>query len=509
MSVAWTCELDLDGIRRLAERLSLGLRPGDLIALRGPVGAGKTTFARALIASLGGVEEVPSPTFALVESYDGGRVPLTHFDLYRLNAEREVAELGLDDALRDGVAMVEWPERASSLLPPDRLDIDLRETGDPNRRQVTIAGQGDWAPRAERVRQLSDFLATTRWSDAPIAFLQGDASSRAYARLRSGDESTILMDAPRRPDGPPVRNGKPYSAIAHLAEDSRSFVAVAEALHEAGLSVPRIHAFDPEQGFILVEDLGDRLFATELAQGSPMRDLYGAATEVLVRLAGWPPPQGLPLPDGSVLTLPTYDLPAYRIEIELLLDWLWPALHEGEPASPTMREEFLSLWAPHLDAVAANAEGWALRDYHSPNLLWLPERTGIGRVGLIDFQDAVVGPLAFDLVSLLQDARLDVPAGLEADLLAHYCRRRCDLDGSFSSDLFQTLYAILGAQRNTKILGIFARLARRDGKRGYLKHMPRIAGYLARNLAHPELAGLADWYRRHLPSADRLAALPV
>ena len=148
-----------------------------------------------------------------------------------------------------------------------------------------------------------------------------------------------------------------------------------------------------------------------------------------------------------------------------------------------------------------------LRDYHSPNLMWLPEREGIRRVGILDFQDALSGPLAYDLVSLLQDARLDVPEALEREQLARYCAARGAQSQQFSSDQFVALYATLGAQRNSKILGIFARLAKRDGKRGYLAHIPRVARYLERDLAHPALAELRRFYARELPSAADLPPL--
>jgi aminoglycoside/choline kinase family phosphotransferase len=141
--------------------------------------------------------------------------------------------------------------------------------------------------------------------------------------------------------------------------------------------------------------------------------------------------------------------------------------------------------------------------------MWLPARRGLSRVGLLDFQDALLGPAAYDLVSLLQDARLDAPEALEAELLARYCAARAAREKQFSSDKFRILYATLGAQRNSKILGIFARLAKRDGKRGYLSHIPRVARYLERNLAHPALGALRAWYAREIPPAGRLPALQV
>jgi aminoglycoside/choline kinase family phosphotransferase len=170
-------------------------------------------------------------------------------------------------------------------------------------------------------------------------------------------------------------------------------------------------------------------------------------------------------------------------------------------------EEFIGLWQPLLHEAAQADRGWVLRDFHSPNLMWLPERKGVKRVGLLDFQDALAGPTAYDLASLLQDARVDVPEALEAELLDRYCAARGARDPHFSSEQFRTLYATLGAQRSCKILGIFARLAKRDGKRGYLSHLPRVARYLERNLAHPGLAALRSWHARELLSLDQLPPL--
>jgi hypothetical protein len=162
----------------------------------------------------------------------------------------------------------------------------------------------------------------------------------------------------------------------------------------------------------------------------------------------------------------------------------------------------MELWQPLFARLGRQPEGWVLRDFHSPNLVWLPERDGARRAGLLDFQDALRGSPAYDLVSLLEDARLDVPAALEDELLAYYLGRR-EADPAFDGAEFRFAYAALGVQRNTKILGIFARLAMRDGKRTYLRHIPRIWRYMARGLAHPDLSGLARWFDRYLPDAIR------
>ena len=506
MSANWSLDgVDLVELDRLAQLLALVLKPGDVIAVSGPLGAGKTSFARFLLARLGVEGEVPSPTFSLVQAYASPRFIVHHCDFYRLEP-RELAELGLDDLLPSSVTIVEWPERAGDWLPADRLDIAMDETAEPYRRRMVLTGHGNWAPRLARLRALSDFIATTPYAEAAAEYLQGDASTRAYARLVLPDRSAILMNAPRQPDGPPIRDGKPYSALVHLAEDITPFVAVGHELRRRGLAAPAIYAFDLDQGFLLIEDLGDKVFGAEIARGTKLEDLYAPAVDVLLAMVSEPSPSLLPIEGYAPYRLPPYDAEALLTEASLLTDWFWPALH-GRPTPEEVRKAYIGLWRPLLEQAAAADNTLILRDYHSPNLMWLPERADLQQIGILDFQDALQGPAAYDLVSLLQDARLDVPEALEAKLLARYCAARSASDRQFSSDQFGVLYATLGAQRNSKILGIFARLAKRDGKRGYLAHIPRVARYLERNLAHPALAPLRDWYANELPPLHKLPPL--
>jgi len=492
-----------EALQRLVKDIAIALEPGDLVTLSGDLGAGKTTFARALIRHLAGdpAIEVPSPTFTLLQSYELPRFPLVHADLYRISGTSELAELGFEDLPAGTVTLLEWPDRAAGLLPPDRLDIafTLAPQLGLEHRNVLITGYGSFDARAQRLAALRKFLDQSAYGDAERAPLTGDASTRAYERLALEGRRTILMNAPRRADGPPVRNGRPYSAIAHLAEDVKPFVALANGLRERGFSAPEIYAVDLAGGFLVLEDLGDQTVVAG-DPPAPIETCYQAAVDVLIALHRLDLPGTLPVAPGTEHVMPSYDMDALLIEAELLLDWYLP--YRGVPVSASARETFLALWREALTPAVAAPRTWVLRDFHSPNLLWLPERADIGRVGILDFQDALMGPSAYDVASLLQDARVDVSDDLEVELLGRYVRALRETNQSFDVADFVTIYSTLAAQRATKILGIFARLDRRDGKPQYLRHLPRVWGYLRRSLAHPALALLDSWYMAHVPQPD-------
>lgn len=506
-------DLSENDVIRLADEMAFFLQPGDTLCLEGDLGAGKSTFARALIRALSGdpALDVPSPTFTLTQSYETPRFDVAHFDLYRLTNPDELDELGLEAALTRGIAVIEWPSRGADRIPQETVTLLLEEGDSENLRTITIQSASSLAERLQRFAAIGKFVEAAGWGgpETRLVYLQGDASPRRYARLTKTDGAhALLVDSPRRPDGPPIREGKSYSAIAHLAEDVTAFVAIADALREAGVSTPEILAEDLDQGLLIIEDFGDRVLGPEVQRGADQKSLWLRATDTLIALQAVPPPRHMPLSDGTDFTLPDADEGVLEIEAQLLLDWYWPALH-GSPAPEAARDEFTDEWRRIFERVLKQPPSWLLRDYHSPNLIALDDRAPPRDVGIIDFQDALRGPAAYDLVSLLQDARIDVPEALEGVLLDHYIAATTKRDTAFDAREFRFAYAALGAQRNTKILGIFARLAMRDGKRQYLAHLPRIWGYLQRNLRHEGLQTLSAWYDRNLPPKLRTQPLKI
>ena len=497
------------GLISLAQKLSCLLSNGDTLFLNGDLGAGKSTFARALIRSLAEDEEleVQSPTFPLLIPYQTKRAEISHYDLYRLCDNSEVEELGLYDELNDRITLIEWPEQlGENHNINDRFEILLEETdqseGEEDNRLLTIKGYGQVKDKSERFFKILSFLEGTEWSEANWQFLQGDASTRSYIRLKNGASNALLMNAPPQPDGPPIRDGKPYSQIAHLAEDMTSFVGVSNALIEAGLSAPKVHKYNIEEGVLLINDLGDnQLYHMITEEGANQQTLYETAIDILCELRCHPP-KSMPVGD-KLYELPALSNEALSIEAELVIDWYWPKLKNSQ-----VTEEELALyqkvWEKSFDELKLNNNHWVLRDFHSPNLMHLPEQRGVKSLGIIDFQDAVLGSAAYDVVSLCQDARITVPEDVEQHLLTRYLETAKQKDSSFDEADFLKCYAILGAQRASKLLGIFVRLAVRDGKTHYLAHIPRIWEYLERNLKHPHLNDIFNWYETNFPAELRI-----
>ncbi|MEP2029771.1 MAG: phosphotransferase [Paracoccaceae bacterium] len=337
----------------------------------------------------------------------------------------------------------------------------------------------------DRRQDIDTFLAGAGWENANRSPLAGDASSRRYERLQQiGGDRAVLMDAP-----------------PEAGEDVRPFVHIAQYLQSIGLSAPEVLATDETQGFLLLEDLGDALFARVFeTEPSLQAQLYLAATDVLLWLHSKPFPELTPLeaPLLAEMIGPVFDW--YQLGILGLTD---------SSALATFQTAFREV----LTHLTTGPAVMVLRDFHAENLLWLPDRSGIARVGLLDFQDAKSGHPAYDLVSLLQDARRDVPLDIEAQAIAHYIAK-----SGVDPESFGASYAVLGAQRNLRILGIFARLCLRDGKAHYVDLIPRVWEFVTRNLTHPALVDIAPLVLETLPSPtperlqrlkDKCATLPT
>jgi aminoglycoside/choline kinase family phosphotransferase len=318
------------------------------------------------------------------------------------------------------------------------------------------------------------FLDAHGWGGFEPAPLADDASFRRYFRLADGRRRAVLMDAP-----PP-------------REDVRPFATVATHLAALGLSAPRILAKDIHSGFLLLEDFGDETYTRALAAGADEKALYALAVDTLVALHRHPA--------QVKVDVPAYDDATLDREASLLVDWFLPAWR-GAPTPDGVVRDYLAAWRRVYPLARVGKPGLVLRDYHVDNLVRLAGRTGTAACGLLDFQDALIGPRAYDVASLVEDARRDVSPALARVCLERYLAAFPEL----SPADFATATTVLSAQRNAKIVGIFVRLARRDGKPQYLRHIPRVWRLLAGNLAHPALAELRGWFDAHVPSEWRRA----
>ncbi|MEX2449739.1 MAG: phosphotransferase [Rhodospirillales bacterium] len=327
---------------------------------------------------------------------------------------------------------------------------------------------------ADRAHLIAAFLTAQGWAGADRYPLPGDASFRRYVRLQDKHRSALLMDAP-----PPLESVQP-------------FVRLARHLRSLGLSAPAVYGEDLAHGLLLIEDFGEETFTRLLAGGVDEESLYALALDVLIDLHRKPTAQAIPK------GLAPYDAARLLEEALLFLDWYLPAV--GAPVSDEVRGHFIRAWLGTFPLLGGQRPALVLRDYHVDNLMRLTDRTGIAACGLLDFQDALAGPAVYDVMSLLEDARRDIPEALKAEMLERYLSAFDALDRA----AFEAAFAVLGAQRHAKVIGIFTRLHRRDGKQGYLPHIPRVWRMLERSLAHPVLGAVAAWFERHVPAEKRM-----
>ena len=332
---------------------------------------------------------------------------------------------------------------------------------------------------SERAADIERFLSISGWAGAVRRPLAGDASFRRYDRVSRAGRIAVLMDAP-----PPK-------------EDVRPFVAITRHLQTLGYSVPTVLAEDAALGLLLLEDLGDATYTKALAAETDEEMLYTAAVDVIADLHA--KPAAITIPTG----LPEYDAARLLAEAELLVDWYMPHQLDG-PTDEAAKTSFRHIWRALGPIMEGAGRTLVLRDFHADNLIWLPERGRLRNCALLDYQDAVAGSPAYDLMSLIEDARRDMSTGLENRLLERYREGRPGIDWP----AFRAAYSVLAAQRHCKVIGIFTRLCVRDGKPHYLAHIPRVWRMLERACQDPLLAPLRDWLDTHIPAARRNAPIP-
>ena len=449
-----------------ARALAPELGAGDTLLLDGPVGAGKSHFARALIRARlrNPAEDVPSPTFTLVQTYEGSP-PIWHADLYRLTDAAEIDELGLTDALPDSIALIEWPDRMDPV--PGALTLRLSNDPDPDLRRIEILGEPTRWTRALRAAERAVFAQAAGWVEAQVAFLAGDASARRYFRLTLDGETAVLMDAD----------------AATLAP----YLAMTDWLRDRGFDAPRVLAADRERGLALIEDFGDaqltRVIAADPASAQPLMERIAA---MLARLASFPPAPGILQLDG----------PEMARQVGMFADYYPEAAGADADALAAAAQIAPTIARLHAQLCADLPPVTSLRDFHAENLILTTDN----RLGLLDFQDAVATHPGYDLVSVLHDARRSLPPQVEDAAVARFLA-----DTGLDPDRFRAAFALLGAQRNLRIMGIFTRLCIRDGKPRYLAFMPHTWALILREVAHPALADLAVLVARQpAPSPDIL-----
>lgn len=486
---------DISAVRRFAGWIAPRLNKGDWLLLSGDLGAGKTELARCIIRQIFGVHtDVPSPTFTLIQHYESPEIKLLHTDLYRLESSEEIAELGLLDET-DSIVLVEWPEKLGVYMPEKAVTIHLEDVG--SIRQCTLHVAPDNADFfhglddfINREKVLTDFLEKNGYGQAVRTTLAGDASSRRYERLEMDNKRFILMDWPALPN-----ENDDYKAKVFLSKSVTDFRDICAYLIRCGLSAPEIYAQDDAQGLLVLEDFGQHNFTETIDAKDPhLPILYHESIMALAALYHHADTEN-PQTNARQFSTPVrYDKAIILTEIQKFIDWYMPSLEKTLPDSALVAwEEIWGALVTKLEAMRVH-DVMMLRDVHSPNLHWLDNRQSIRRVGFIDIQDGIAGHPAYDVVSLLQDARRDLPKDFEGRFKALYVTET----GLDAGD-FDTAYNIFGVQRNLRILGIFVWLSKVQGKSSYLQHIPRVNGYIKAGLAHAALADLRGWFETYVP----------
>ncbi len=482
---------DETATQRFGEDFALALQKGDLVTLSGDLGRENP---RLPVRSSGQSLTMKDWTFQArlsrlckVTRPCGFRSPMPTFTVFR------TAKNWMSWDCRNLWRMAWfWPNGRSRarVLPEPSFAVTLSHEG--AGRRIAVSGPVAAISRLERSRAIRAFLDSHGRSDATRRYFQGDAGPRRYELIASAvDDVEVLMNAPAMSYDPPLRNGKSYRQLAHIAENIQAFVAIDGLLAKHGFRAPQMRAMDIDAGLLILENLGTE--GVRAASGEPVAERYEAAGRFLAHLHGITWPNHAPVAGYPDHIIAGFDRDAMMIEVSLIGQWYAPRMM-GRKLTEAEKQAFEAAWDRVIADIADVEKSLLLRDYHSPNLFWFPEAQGKDRIGVIDFQDAMIGPAAYDVASLALDARVTISPELEQAVVAAYCDERRALGHAFDEASFRKAYAAMGAQRNAKLLGLFVRLDERDGKPAYLEHLPRIHDYLGRVLKHPVMAPVAAWF---------------
>ncbi|MEN2494965.1 MAG: hypothetical protein TECD_00876 [Hyphomicrobiaceae bacterium hypho_1] len=507
--IDYSCNIELSDLfetRLLAQIVSLLVLEGDIITLRGSIGTGKTTLARHLIRAIAEDNElnVPSPSYPLMINYNTPHFEIYHCDFYRLTDPNEIYDLGFPENLENFVFIIEWPEIAEGIFPNSNIQININDiwSDQPDCRIVNISGIESSAQCIEKIFQIWYFLQS--WlshvqltiNDVSLGYVRRDIFMRRYARLDTPHRSFILMISPNQLDNPPTRYSLTDSPKAYLAEDTDYVTSIQTELSQLGFSVAYMHYINRRQGLAIIEDLGHTMLSDLITQGNDQEHLFRCACDVLVQLSAYSPPKKI-IKNGYSHAMPELNSVSMEIEIELLLDWYLPLTNE-QPITCNERRSFLDIWRQQLVRLE-DQRALVLHEFHSTNLLWLPDRECVARIGIINYQDVAIGHRAYDVVSLLQDTCSYVSQDVEFRLLRYYFDKMHANGRSCNEASFLYAYALLGAQRNIRKIGVVARLAKMSGKSLYLHDIPLLLKYLKRCLEHPALHDIRAWLATYIP----------
>ncbi len=475
---------NLSDLESFVISLSSVLGKGDVITLNGQIGAGKTTFAKFLISNLTQtpIEEISSPTFNLYQTYEGETLDVLHYDFYRIDSELELAEIDLDESYTDKICIIEWANKYPNILPKDRIEISI-ECKD-QERYYKINPLGKCREAIDSLNKVEDFLDEHDIKFKEIKKLPGDASKRGYFRVSNSNKNLIVMDVTQENDA----NGKTL-----MTGGIDDFITICEYLDSINVRVPKLIARNKINTLLLEEDLGECSYTGMVAK-LDFRELYEPAIETLIHISNIKHPKNISTgPNPHYMR--DFDLNIYLKEAGTFIDYYWPFVN-GTFCGEDERQEFIEILS-NLYSNLSDDKTLMLRDFHSPNLLFLQNEKGLKKCAIIDFQDALLGHPLYDLVSLSNDARLTIDEGHEQYLIDLYKSSFCFNDFEFDKLSFMEQYQILGVQRSIKILGIFARLAIIDSNHNYIVHMPRVITYIKRILESGNLPELKYWLNKN------------